>query len=130
MKLHAFDRQRAMAEAHDGVAGGIVGAGGDLEFGGETFFADDERVVAGAGGDGRDAGEEGAAVVLDLTGFAVHELWGADDLAPEGGSDRLVAEADPEYRHEPLLRVLLCPIREVANEIDRDAGVLRGAGAG
>ena len=72
------------------------GAGGDFEFAGQAVFGDDERVVAGAGHGGRDAGEDGPAVVLDLAGLAVHELGGADDVAAEGCADGLVAEADAE----------------------------------
>jgi hypothetical protein len=36
------------------------------------------------------------AVVLDLAGFAVHQVVGADYMAAEGFADGLMAEADAE----------------------------------
>ena len=71
-------------------------------------------------GDG-DAGEDGPAVVLDVAGFAVHQLRRADDVAAKGRADGLMAEADAEDRHLA---------GHVADEVDGDAGFLRRAGAG
>ena len=42
VELHAFDRQLAMAQAHDEA----VGLGGDFQFLGQAFPLDDQRVVA------------------------------------------------------------------------------------
>ncbi len=97
MELDAFDGQGAMAQAHDdGLAVFASGTGGDFELIRQAFFADDERVIARASEGRRQAGEDALAVVFDGTGFAVHELGGADDLATEGCSDGLMAEADAE----------------------------------
>src|ERR1035438_8038887 len=86
VELHALDGQLAMAQRHDGVAGGS--AGGDLEFAGQAVLGDDERVVAGAGHHGRNAAEDGAAVVGDLAGLAVHQPGRAYDLAPRSEERR------------------------------------------
>ena len=39
------------------------------------------------------------AVVLHFAGLAMHEMWGAYNLASESGSDRLMAQADSQQRH-------------------------------
>ncbi len=130
VELDAFDGEGLVAEAHDGA--GVGGAGargdarGDLELFGDGVLADDERVVAGAGHGLREVAEDAAVVVLDGRGFAVHELWSADDLGTEGRADGLMAEADAEGGD--LLGGGKCG--ESLDERDEDAGVLRGAGAG
>ena len=48
-------------------------------------------MIAGGGEGSGEAAEDGAAVVGDLAGLAVHESVGADDLASEGGADGLVS---------------------------------------
>ena len=130
VELHAFDGEGLVAEAHDGAGVGRVGAGGDaggdLELVGDGVFADDERVVARAGHGLREVAEDGAVVVLDGLGLAVHELRRADDLAAEGCADGLVAEADAEDGDLLVSRKR----GEVLDERDEDAGVLRRAGAG
>ena len=70
--------------------------GGDFERFGQGFVGDDERVVARAGHGAGNAGEDRFAVVLDLTGLAVHQLLRADDFAAEGRAQRLMSEADSE----------------------------------
>ncbi len=119
-----------MAQAHDDVALRFTGASGDLKIGGQAFFAHDEGVVASAGGGGGDTGEEGSAVVLDLAGLAVHELWRTDYLAPEGCADGLVPETDAKDRHGADAGMRGREIGEVEDEGDGDAGLLRGAGPG
>ena len=100
VELNAFDGEGFVAETHDraGVGGAVAGgdARGDFEGVGDGVFADDERVLARAGHGLRKVAEDGAVVVLDGGGFAVHELRGADDLCAEGRADGLVAEADAE----------------------------------
>src|SRR5579875_389279 len=96
VELDAFYRVLLVPEPYDDA---VCGAGRDLEFLGEAFFRDDERVVPGAGHRAVDAGEDGAAVVLHGAGFAVHELWRAHDVAPECRDERLVAEADTKDGH-------------------------------
>ena len=101
-----------------------LGSRGDFELGGKTFVGHDERVIAGAGHRGRDVCEDRLTVVGDLAGLAVHELGCADDVTSEGCADGLVAEADAEESGCAGLRW------RSADEVDADAGVLRGAGAG
>ena len=59
--------------------------------------------------------------MVDLAGFAVHELAGADDVAAEGCADGLMAEADAEDGNFA---------GHVADEADGNAGFLRRAGSG
>ena len=80
------------------------GPRGDFELFGQAFFGDDQRVVARAGHRGGDVFEDGPAVVLDFAGLAVHQLRGANDIAAEGRSDGLMAEADAEDRDAVGLR--------------------------
>src|SRR6266852_887713 len=55
--------------------------------------------MVASGGEGiRQLAEDILAVVMDLAGLAVEELWSADDFATEGGANGLVAEADTEDR--------------------------------
>jgi hypothetical protein len=53
--------------------------------------------------------------------ISVHEMWGADDIASEGGAQGLVAEADAEYRQLA---------GEMAEYVNADASFSRGTGAG
>jgi hypothetical protein len=122
MELHAFDGAMPVAQAHDG-AGAVFfgGPGADLEFGGEIFFFDDERVIAcGRHGHGQ-ALKDGSVVVHDGAGFAVHKIGCANYVAAEGFADGLVSEADSEDWNFS---------GEVADEIDADAGFARRARAG
>ena len=122
MELNAFQWEFLVAEAHD-HAGAVTfdGVRADLEIGWQAFFVDDQRVVA-CGSHGRvDAAEDGFAVVLDAAGFPVHQVFGADDLAAEGFAHCLVSQANTEYRSLA---------GELPDEVDADAGLVRGAGAG
>src|SRR5271165_5421950 len=118
MKLHAFDRILAVAQAHDRPVGGTRG---DLQIFGKIFLRDNERVVAGAGHRAGDAGEDGLPVVFDFAGLAVHQLWGANHIAAEGCADGLVAETDAKDRDS---------IGKSPDEVDADACLLRRAGSG
>ena len=82
---------------------------------------DREAVVARRGKAGRQAAEQGQAVVLDLAGLAVHQRLRLDDAAPERGADRLVPQADPEDGDLA---------RKVPDHGDRDPRLLRRAWAG
>ena len=122
MELHAFDGAMPVAQAHDG-AGAVFfgGPGADLEFGGQVFLFNDERVIAGGRHGHGESLEDGAVVVHDGAGFAVHEMGGAHHVAAEGFADGLVSEADAEDRNFS---------GEVADESDADARLMRRAGAG
>ena len=78
-------------------------------------------MIAGGGHGRGESAEDGLAVVLDRAGLAVHQVLGADDLSAESGADGLMSEADAEHGNFA---------GEVADDVDADAGVLRGAGAG
>jgi len=59
--------------------------------------------------------------MLNLAGLSVHKVSGADNASAEGGSNGLMSQANAEQWDSP---------REVADELDADAGFLRSAGAG
>jgi len=122
MKLHSLDRKLSMAQSHDGTGSiFLCGPGANLEFVRQILFLHDQRVIArGRHGTGQ-AVEDGFVIVRDGAGFAVHEVRCAHDLSAESGADGLMSQADAEDRNFS---------GEVADQIDADAGVLRGAGAG
>ena len=82
----------AVAKSHDGAF--AFDTGRNLQLVGDGVFADDQRVVAGAGHGLGDVAEDCASVVGDGAGFAMHQLFGPDDFAAEGRADGLMAEAD------------------------------------
>src|SRR5437879_5499046 len=61
------------------------------------------------------------AIMEDLTGFAVHQRWSADDFPSKDFADGLVAEADPQYRD----RCVKAP-----NDVFSDPGIRWCAGPG
>src|SRR5882724_1110117 len=65
--------------------------------------------------------EVGLAVVLDLACLAMHQVLRAHDLSAEGGADCLMSQAHAEQGDFA---------GEMADQINTDASVLRGAGAG
>ena len=114
MKLHAFDRDVAVAQAHHLALGG---PGGDLEVGSDRRAIDDQRVIARRGERARYAAEHTAAFVLDRRGAAVHQSRRAHDLGAEYLAHRLLAEA-----HENTGSAASC------GSLDRHAGVGRATG--
>ena len=93
-----------------------------ISAGGHALLRHRQRMVA-RGGEGRgEIGEDAAAIVQDRAGLAVHQARRADDLAAEILPDRLMAEADAEQGP--------AGIGGGGDEIERDAGLVRRAGAG
>src|SRR5258707_15559573 len=78
-------------------------------------------MVAGRGHRRGQAAKDGLAIVLNLTGFAMHKVLRANHLASEGRADRLVSEAHAEHRYLA---------RKVPYELNADAGFLQSAGSG
>ena len=96
VKLDPLDGKAAMAQTHDGpIAVAVLHPGADFQLLRQTFFGNDERVIAGTGHGAGKAGEEIASIVLYRAGFAVHQLRSAHHVAAEGSPDRLVAQANP-----------------------------------
>src|SRR4051812_12211413 len=91
VELHAPDRQRLVAQAHDFALGRLRG---DFEDAREGGTIDDERMVAGGGEVLRQAVEEIAVLVPDGRRLAMHEPRRPDDVAAEIVPNRLVPEAD------------------------------------
>ena len=111
VELHAFNRERLVANAHD-VA--VCCAGGHFEVRRERRFVDDEAVVTREDVLLADGAEESLAVQVDFFGDAVLDELGLHNLGAEGITDGLVAEAHAENRELT---------RKVLDGFDRDASI-------
>src|SRR6185437_4176717 len=122
VKLDAFHGVTAVPQPHN-YARAIVfaGFGADFKIRGQALFGDDERVVAGGRQRLGRTAKEGSAIVLDFADLAMHHLRRAHNLAPEGGADGLVSQADTQNR-------LLAG--KMANQFNADAGFMRRTWAG
>src|SRR6185295_2410251 len=89
VELHALHGVAAMAQPHDLP---VLGAGGDLEIGGEALPQHHQRVIASGLESRREAGEDAAPVVLDARGLPVHLHRRPRHRAPEGLADGLMAQ--------------------------------------
>src|ERR1035441_3742428 len=117
MKLHAVHRQARMRETpHQAIVG--FGVNGQFARHAGTFHH--QRMIACGVERPVDATEHAGAGVLDLEYFAVRRRR-AHHLAAERLADRLVPEADTEDRNARC---------GLGDEIEADAGFVRGAGAG
>src|SRR5579864_7210393 len=122
MELDAFNVMAAVAQAHDGASAVFFGGpGADFQLGGQIFFFHDKRMIAGGRHRHRQTLKDGFVVVHDRAGLAVHDMTGTNDIAAEGFADRLVTEADAEHWDFS---------REVADQVDADARLMRRAWAG
>src|SRR4051812_30275225 len=65
--------------------------------------------------------KQALAIVKNLTRFAMHERWSADDLASKDFADRLMAKTHTEYRNGLV---------KMPDHIFCNSGVRRRAGAG
>src|SRR5438132_4815819 len=93
MELHALDRGRAVAHAHDLA---VVGPRRHLELGRARLALDRQGMVPrGLVGRGQPP-ENARACVMDARHLAVHERLRMHDTPAEGLADRLVSEADTE----------------------------------
>jgi hypothetical protein len=122
MELHAFDGMVPVAQAHNRAVAIFFGSpGADFQFCRQVFFLDDERVITGRRHRHGETLKDGAVVVHDGAGLAVHKICRPNDTAPEGFPDRLMSEADSEDRHFS---------REMADKINTDARFVRCARPG
>src|SRR5664280_2596021 len=117
MKLHAVHRQARMRETHHQA---IVGFGVNGQFARHASALDHQRMIARRLERPVDAAQHAGAGVLDLEHLAVRRRR-AHYLAAERLADRLMPEADTEDRN------VRCGL---GNQIEADAGFVRGAGAG
>src|SRR6202171_876802 len=124
MELHALNRESLMPQAHDDAGSVFVRSPcADFQIAWQILLGDDQRMIAGRGHRRGQAAKDGLAIVLNLTGFAVHQVLRAHHLPAEGSADGLVSEADSEQRH-------ISPARAMADQFNAQAGFLRGAGDG
>ena len=78
MVLHAFNRERPVADSHDFAV--VRRAGGNCELGGKRLRVERERMVADDGEPLGEPLENTAAVRRDFRGFAVHHALCVNDL--------------------------------------------------
>src|SRR5205085_1806265 len=93
--LHAFQRPGLVADAHDLV---LIGPTADLVIARHSALLDDQTVISRGGEGVGHACVDGAAVVVDLIGLAVHQTFGADDLGAADEADALVAQTHAKRR--------------------------------
>jgi hypothetical protein len=122
VKLHAFHRELLVAQAHDGAGSVFLGGpGAHFQLLRKILLFHDQRVIPGRCHRSRQSAEDSFAIMRDFAGFAVHQVRRAHHLAAECLADGLVPQANAEYGNFA---------REVADQIDADAGILRRARAG
>src|SRR6185503_10238183 len=95
VELHAFDRERLVAHAHDLS---VIGPRADLEASGQARPLDRKRMIAGCLETVGQSFEYAAAVVVDRGDLAVHQLGGVNDVPAESLAYALVAQAHPQDR--------------------------------
>ena len=109
VELDPFQDVDAVTHAHHLT---VRGPGRDLELGRQRRLLQGEGVVAREGRPPGYAAEEAAAVERQLLGLAVDDPPRGDDARAERVADGLVAEADPEDRHDA---------RQPADHLNADA---------
>src|SRR5262245_49120259 len=82
-----------MLEAHDLA---VVGAGRDLQDLRQIVRFDRKAMVSRCRERVLQASEDTTVIVMDKTGFPMHQGAGADDRAAKRLADRLMAQADAE----------------------------------
>src|SRR5229473_7858075 len=103
MELHALNREFLMSQAHDDAGSVFVRSPcADFQIVWQPILSDNQRMIAGCGHRRRQAAKDGLAIMLNLTGFAVHQVLRANYLPTEGCANRLVSKADSEQRHISL----------------------------
>ena len=118
VKLHAFERQALMAHAHDFA---VVGPGADVQAFGQAFALDHQAVIARARYRVGQALKHALSMVVHRRHFAVHQRFGAHNMAAKGFADGLMAQANAHNRQ--LAGKML-------NRGHRNAGLARRTGAG
>jgi len=121
MELNTFDWKITMTQAHDDAATIPIDASGRyLQLLGQVFLFHDQGVIARRGKRRWNAAKDFSAVVLDLAGFAMHEVVRTYDFASEGGADGLMPKA---YAQQGNLA------GKVADNFDADASFMGGTRA-
>ena len=87
VKLHAFDRQVAMSDAHDLA---IIGMGGDFQHLGQTRWCYRQRVLTIVRKLPGQIAENTLLRGSDDASFAMHQRLRAHNLRPKCLADRLV----------------------------------------
>src|SRR3546814_5282109 len=100
VKLHAFDRQRLVAQPHDFIDTtiGALRPRGNVEAIRQAILFNHQRVVARRLIRCRQALENACAGMMNRAGLAVHDRPRTNHRAAERLTDRLMAETDAENR--------------------------------
>ena len=95
VELHAFNRERLVANAHDVAVGR---AGGHFEVRRKRRFVNDQAMVSREDVLLADGAEKSLAVEIDFFGDAMLDELGLHNLCTEGVTDGLVTEAHAQNR--------------------------------
>lgn len=100
MKLHPFDIQGFMPDAHDfiEVALFVLSPGRDFKAIGQGRLFDDQGVIARGGKGVTQTFKHADIMVVYLGGFAMHDAFRMDNIAAEGIAYTLMAQTDAEDR--------------------------------
>src|SRR5258708_1922178 len=121
MELHALHGTWLVPQPHDGAGTVFLGSpGADLQFWGQIFFLDDERVITRGGHRHGEALKDGFVIVHHGAGLAMHDVSGAHHTASKGFSDCLMSQTNAEHRYFA---------GEVADQVDADSSFMRRARA-
>jgi len=117
MELHSLDGEFLMSQPHDDARPVFIGCpGAYFQVARQILLRDDKRVIARGSHGRREPSKDGPAIVLDLAGFAMHQIPSPNHFASKGRADRLVPEANAQQWRLA---------RKVADQLDADAGILR-----
>ena len=122
MELHAFHREPAMPQTHDGACSiALGGVGTYFQIGRQGLLFDNQGMVTRRCHGRRQPAEDGFAVVLHRAGLAMHQVRRAHHSAPKRRADGLMSQTDPQQWY------FAC---KMAYQRNGDSSFLRSARAG
>ena len=100
MKLYAFNIKLFVAHTHDFIqfARCILSPGGYFQAIGQGGLFDDQGMVTGGGERINKPFEHTEIMMINMRGFAVHDVFGVDDMTAKGIAYALMAETNAQNR--------------------------------
>ena len=117
MKLHPFDGQLPMTDAHNfpDTAIGILGPGCDFQTVRQTALLQHQRMITCGLKRAGQAVKYASVIMVHPRGLAMHDSAGMDDPTAKGLADALVTEANTKNGHLP---------GEMGNGCQRNTGLI------
>src|SRR5690606_20241232 len=121
VELHPLHCERPVTQTHDFVplAGLVFCPGRHFQAVRQRSGINHQRVVAGGGKRGRQAGKDALALMMNRRQLAMHDLLRPDDVAAEGLANTLVPQTDSQQRDAP---------GELLDDFHRDTGLVGRTG--